>query len=212
MSFFSLFPTILDQNGILLTDITIRTKFKDIWLNNNRLYYSYNYQDHDRPEDIAHKYYGDQGLGWIILFSNRIINPNFELPLSSQQFQDYLNQKYYTQGQQNDPPISGADYAMITVDPVYGYQKQVTLGYSYDTIIENYVIDEDTYNNLIPINTTVNDPITGESIQYSENARTPLVMIYDTEFQNNENKREIKILKKEYVYQAKNDLLKILNQ
>jgi hypothetical protein len=210
MAFFSYFPTILNSDGSLLTDVTIRTKIKATWLANDRLYYLYNYQDHDRPEDIAQKYYGDQGLGWIILYSNNILDPNFDFPLSSNDFEAYLNDKYYEQGQALN--ISGVDYAASTVDPIYGYQKQITYQYTYNTVNEYYPVDQNTYSQLIPFSTTVNDPITNDPIVYSLKPRIPLVTIYDTEFQNNENKRTIKILKKEYVNQAKTELLNLLKK
>ena len=56
-SFFSYFPTV-DFENRLLTDLSIRIKIRNTWLNDARLYYNYNYQDHDKPEHIAKKYYG----------------------------------------------------------------------------------------------------------------------------------------------------------
>ena len=209
----------MNSDGKLLTDITIRTKIKDTWLNNDRLYYAYNYQDHDRPEDIANKYYGDPGLGWLIIYSNSILNPDFDLPLPSAQFEAYLNDKYYTEGQNYiDPntqlpdPISGIDYALRTVDPVYGYQKQVTYQYTTQTITEYFPVDQNTYSQLVSFNVTTQDPVTNETVQYSLMPRYPQLMIYDIEFQNNEAKRAIKILKKEYVTQAKTELKSLLNK
>lgn len=210
MAYFSYFPAILTPNGQLLTDITIRTKIKNTWLNNQRLYYSYNYQDHDRPEIIAKKYYGDEGLGWLIIYSNSILDPNFDFPLSTTEFDDYLNAKYYDQGQALH--ISGVDYAMSTVDPLLGYQKQITYQRQYSSNTEYFVIDQNTYSQLVSFSTTVQDPITNENIQYSLQPRIPLVTIYDTEFANNEKKRTIKILKKEYVNQAKTELMNLVKQ
>jgi uncharacterized protein YihD (DUF1040 family) len=210
MSYFSVFPTTLNPDGSLLTDITIRNKIRDTWLNNNRIFYTYNYQDHDRPEDIADKYYGDQSLGWLVILSNNILDPNFDFPLSTTQFEGYLNDKYYAQGQENDQ--SGIEYAMSTIDPIYGYQKQITYQYPYNTVTEYYPVDQNTYSQIVSFTQTVQDPITNETFQYSLSQRIPLVTIYDTEFQNNENKRTIKILKKQYVNQAKTELLKLVNK
>jgi hypothetical protein len=210
MSFFSLFPVILNPDGKLLTDITVRTKIRDSWLDNERLYYIYNYQDHDRPEDIAHKMYGDQGLGWIIVYSNNILDPNFDFPLSTSQFESYLNDKYRSQGESVGK--TGVEYALSTVDPVYGYQKEVSYGYEYNTVVEYFPVDQTSYENIVPIFTTVNDPVTNKPIQYSVNKRYPLVTIYDIEFQNNEKKRPIKILKQQYVNQAKTELRNLLKQ
>lgn len=219
MTYFSLFPSILNSDGKLLTDITIRTKVKDSWLNNHRIYYSYDYQDHDRPEDIANKYYGDQGLGWLIIYTNSILDPEFDFPLSSYNFEIYLDNKYYSEGQGYinpqsglPEPISGSQYALVTVDPIYGYQKQLTYEYVNNTFTQYFPIDETSYKELDVFKIEVKDPTSNELFTYSLSQRYPLVTIYDTEFEKNENKRTIKILKKEYVNQAKTELKNLLNQ
>ena len=145
--FFTLFPTIQESDGNIVTDLAVRIKIQNSWLNNPKLYYNYNYQDHDKPEDIAKKYYNDPDLHWIVLLTNNIFDPNFDFPMSYDTFQAYLNDKYYTQGQALG--LTGSQYAQITPDPVYQYQKQVTIKYPNNPDqINYYVIDKNTYMNL----------------------------------------------------------------
>ena len=51
---------------------------KDV-LSNTSSYYVYDIESDDTPEIIAEKVYGDSGAGWIILFANQIIDPQFEI-------------------------------------------------------------------------------------------------------------------------------------
>lgn len=50
----------------------------------------------DRPDNVAEKIYGDASLDWIVLLSNNIINVYDEWPLSQESFDNYLIEKYGT--------------------------------------------------------------------------------------------------------------------
>ena len=91
--FYSLFPTEVHNNEYL-TDLSVRIKLKDSWLNNETLYYRYQYKDTDKPEHIALKYYEDETLHWIILLTNNIFDSNFDFPMSDDVFKKYLSDKY----------------------------------------------------------------------------------------------------------------------
>lgn len=51
-------------------------------------------QGNERPDEIAYKLYGDSTLDWIILLSNNIINLYNEWPLSEDEFNKVLIDKY----------------------------------------------------------------------------------------------------------------------
>ena len=51
----------------------------------------------DRPDNVAYEIYWYTTLDWIILLSNNILNIQTEWPLSQNAFNTYLNQKYGTQ-------------------------------------------------------------------------------------------------------------------
>jgi hypothetical protein len=91
--FFESFPQrIFEQH--LLTDLNVRIKLKDTWLNDKKLYYIYQYQDHDKPEHLALKYYEDEQLHWLILLTNTIFDDNFDFPMNERLFKKYLERKY----------------------------------------------------------------------------------------------------------------------
>ena len=54
----------------------------------------YSVQDDERPDQIAYDFYRDAGLDWVILTTNNIIHVRDEWPMGNQDFLTYLNGKY----------------------------------------------------------------------------------------------------------------------
>ena len=48
----------------------------------------------DRPDNVAHKVYGDPRYDWVVLLSNNIINVETEWPKDQESFHNYLMRKY----------------------------------------------------------------------------------------------------------------------
>ena len=51
-------------------------------------------QGDDRPDSVASKVYGDANLDWVVLTTNNIINVRDEWPMSQNDIQNYLTNKY----------------------------------------------------------------------------------------------------------------------
>ena len=51
----------------------------------------------ERPDNVAEKVYGNGGLDWVVLMSNNIIDINNEWPLTQSQLNYFLNLKYSQQ-------------------------------------------------------------------------------------------------------------------
>lgn len=51
----------------------------------------------ERPDEVANKIYNDSDLDWLVLLSNNVINQVEEWPLDQQSFQNYLLSKYGTE-------------------------------------------------------------------------------------------------------------------
>ena len=47
-----------------------------------------------RPDEVAYEVYGNYNLDWVVLISNNIIHVRDEWPLSQQDYQNYLTEKY----------------------------------------------------------------------------------------------------------------------
>ena len=51
----------------------------------------------ERPDQVAFDFYGDSGLDWVVLTTNNIIHVRDEWPMGNQDFLTYLNGKYTDQ-------------------------------------------------------------------------------------------------------------------
>jgi hypothetical protein len=157
------------------------------------LYYEYTIQDGDTPEIVAYKYYGDSYRYWIVLFANQITDPQWDWPLSSNDFDAFIANKY-----QSFNPYS----------TVHHYEKIIT---QYDartqtTTVKNIIIDEDTYNSLIIGTNTYTFPTGNVTVTISKTA----VSYYDYELNLNESKRTIDILNTNYVDQLEQQFKELM--
>jgi hypothetical protein len=209
--FYSYHPTTTFERKVL-TDLNIRVKIRDTWLNDPKIYYNYQYQEQDKPEHIALKYYGDEELHWIILLTNNIFDVNFDFPMNSDIFPKYLENKYKVQGDLVGK--TGYQYALSTPDPEYQYQEHVRIIASDGIQDKYYVVDEEYYYSLFehsnPSSRKQIQTSDGEFVIYQVSRRFPLVTIFDRENDINESKRLMKLLKKDYVQQAKTEILRLL--
>jgi len=69
-------------------------KLREDIIENLTLFEKYTIIGDDRPDNVAYEVYGDATLDWVVLTSNNIINVYDEWPLSQQSFDTYLTQKY----------------------------------------------------------------------------------------------------------------------
>ncbi len=166
---------------VWLTNILRRFKVESSVKNNIGVFHDYGIQAGDRPDTIAHKYYGDGGYAWVVLMFNEIHDPFFEWPLFNTDFDDYIKGKY---GSISAAQSTVHEYRKVLAD------KQVKFD---GTIIEKrtVVIDSTTYSSL------------GESERES-------ISKLDWELEENERKRQIKILDRRYLPQVRDEVKNIL--
>ena len=79
---------------ILMTDITRRVRFYDMVTKNNVLLDYYDVQSGETPEYIADTYYGDVNLHWVVLLTNNITDVFDQWPMSVEEFEEYVYEKY----------------------------------------------------------------------------------------------------------------------
>ena len=58
------------------------------------LYYTYRIREGERPDQVAHHYYKDEQLDWVVLMANNIVDPYFQWPMDSASFANYIDKKY----------------------------------------------------------------------------------------------------------------------
>ena len=99
MAYFSKFPKgVYDIAGNkqykLVTDIMRRVKVRAKIFDEASLYDKYDVPSGERPELTAFKHFGDTELHWIILLTNDITDAYYGWPLSDQDFEKYVTDKY----------------------------------------------------------------------------------------------------------------------
>lgn len=228
------------------TDIFFRIGIIKNALNNINSYHVYEIQDGETPEIIAEKVYGDSGVGWMVIYANSILDPQFDWPLTYTQFQNYIKSKYGS--------IESAKTG------IHHYEKVVTKTNSSSDVetVSRFIINKEklTVNNIgmpfsyfVPLNVTLRKTVDSTIIK-ADNVKSDLtadndydrdifegsvplmyvqtvnidgqtvtitisgnsVSYYDYEEQLNENKRFIKVIKREYYPQIMSEFDNILSK
>jgi len=187
MQYFDTLPKIIyidsTGNSKVMTNLLARSSVIPQLLKDPLLYYTYDIQEGDTPEIIAHKYYGDSYRYWIVLFVNQLLDPQWDWPMNYATFEQYL----------------ADEYSSINIYSEIEYYEKIITQYdvnSQTTCIKKVRIDENTYNSLPVTQTETYTLPTGPvSVTTERNA----VSIYDYELNLNESKRNIRILNANYV-------------
>ena len=143
----------------------------------------YSVQGDERPDQVAYNFYGDSGLDWVVLTTNNIIHVRDEWPMGNQDFLTYLNGKYTSQ----------------EISNIHHYETKLI---------------RDSRGRLIqPEGLTVP---AGHSVTFLDNGvlRTESQLTSFTFFEHetdlNDKKREISILKREYLSLFLEDFAEIM--
>ena len=100
MPYFSYFPTTkypFTDDGTITTTITNVLKRMRVLtrVQSNILFYdTYFVTEHDTPEIVSEKAYGSPDYHWIILLINNIANINYDWLLDARQFNRFVEKKY----------------------------------------------------------------------------------------------------------------------
>ena len=71
-----------------------RVKIRQDILENLAYFTQYRVSGDDRPDNVAFEIYGDESFDWLVLLSNNIMSIQTEWPLSQAAFNDFLIKKY----------------------------------------------------------------------------------------------------------------------
>jgi len=97
--YFSFFPKgtyDLKGDGVekAVTNLLARVKVKSEVLDEASLYDLYDIPEGDTPEITALKHFGNPMYHWIILLTNNITDRYYDWPLTTYEFENYINDKY----------------------------------------------------------------------------------------------------------------------
>lgn len=208
----------------IVTNIFFRTAMVRDILSNASSYIEYVVKDGDTPEILAAKAYNDPEAHWIILYANEMVDPLFQWPMTTTQFQKYIEDKYRAQayayyGNSNidDHQIVAWSQSKAIPETIHHYEKVIKReNLSAQTVdIQRFVINKsklsdaeidlgvpfDYYDELpdeqgvTPYQTAVEGQTVIETIYRDSKS------FYEYEEELNDSRRNIRIIKNNYYSQ-----------
>ena len=160
------------RNYQSVTNIMKRVKFKPEVLEDISEYYPYIVRDGERPDIISYNQYDTVAFAYLIILINDVQDPIFDWPLSTQQFEQFIANKY-----------GSLDSAMTTTKNYYQIVRAEVLrtGIAERIPEVKFIVDETTYNAL------------------DQTLRTTQTE-YDWEDELNNDKKEIKLISPNYIH------------
>ena len=154
-----------------VTNIMKRISFKPSVIEDISDYYPYRVKDGERLDILSFQKYGTVAYAYLIMLVNDITDPLFDWPLSSQQFEKYITNKY-----------GSVSSAMNTTK--YYYQiiraEVARTGTSERIPAVKFIVDETAYDAL-----SIGDRSTQTA--------------YEWEDELNDNKRDIKLINAAFI-------------
>jgi len=197
MQYFQTLPklAVKDKQSIqIATNLLARVSIVSSLMEDPLIYYTYDIQESDTPEIIAHKYYGDVNRFWMVLFANQMLDPQWDWPLPNKVFDSYINQKY----------------TIVEQSQIHHYEKIITNTTIPDGSVSTEIItiSEEDYNNLFETSRTYSTITGNVNITVTKN----VVDNYTYEYDLNESKRNIKLLNKTYADRLETEFNKLMNR
>ena len=177
-NYFSSIPNVdYDINGTepnqfrSVTNIMQRVRFKPSVIENITDYYPYYVREGERPDIVSFNTYGTVAYSYLILLVNDIVDPLFDWPLPSRQFENYIIEQY-----------GSVSAAQSTNEYYYQVVRAEVAKTGISERVPEYkiIVDQTTYNSL------------DSSVRSAQN-------VYDYEVEQNDNKREIKLINPDFI-------------
>jgi len=164
-----------------------RVKIRPDILENLAYFTQYRISGDDRPDNVAFEIYGDESFDWLVMLANNIMNVQTEWPMSQAAFNDFLIKKYGDIEKANN---------------IHHYETRQMKNDSDEIVVpkglnvpKNYKVEYfDTRRNQYVIRTNEVDAVTN----------------YTYEVRKEEAKRNIYLLKVEYVELVLDDVERLM--
>lgn len=187
----------------VVTNIMSKFSFEPEFKNNSVIYYEYVVTDGETPEILAHKIYGSAEKHWIILSLNDIVNPLTDWPIEQRSLIKLIDKKYESFANTANG-FTGLEWAEQNIQSYFKIEKQTDMS-TNESVSKTIFIDSNTYSNVIPSSSNYtlksNNVI---RVDVTKGTKT----YYEYELEQNELKRNIKILKPEFVSAVEDEFRK----
>tara|TARA_B100000287_G_scaffold155618_1_gene146791 strand:+ start:1616 stop:2479 length:864 start_codon:yes stop_codon:yes gene_type:complete len=131
----------------------------------------YTIKNNQRPDQVAKEFYGDDQYDWVVLLCNNILNLYEEWPMTELELENYIDSEYGTQQ-----------------DSVHHWVTQKITDSKGRTLLKDGI--------QVPENFTYRRP-DGTVVEKADTVRP--ISVYDYESEKNEYKRNIYLLRKDYL-------------
>jgi hypothetical protein len=179
-------------------------------LSNASSYYIYEVEDSDTPEILANKVYGNPEAGWIILYANNILDPQFGWPLNDVAFNQYIINKYTTVDNAKTL-IHHYEKVIRRTNITMNVTTETRIEVNYTKLTNNDMNDPYDYYTGLPATQSVSVYEVGDDT-IEEVISRDAISCYDWEVQENDKKRIIKIIKSEYYSQIMSEFRKLTGE
>lgn len=176
------FP-ISDTQYVLAKNFFKKFKISDTVFSSVVYFNKYTILDGERPDLLSYKFYGDSKYDWVILITNNIINPSFDYPVEEYRLYDLVAMEY------DDP------------EGIHHYETlQVKNSLGEEILKSGLVVDANYHNTTHTFPNRYNNQ--NGAINYITKQGSEItvpVTNYEHEKKLNDDKREIYILRNEFL-------------
>jgi len=91
--YFENFPKIVYDDAEIV-DITKRTALLERVSRNPYVFYPYDLETYERPDQFSYRYYNDEYASWLLYFTNKVLDPYYDWYLQQDEFLALIELKY----------------------------------------------------------------------------------------------------------------------
>jgi hypothetical protein len=165
------------------------------------IYHPFTILDGETPQKIAYDYYGSTEYTWVIFLVNNIIDPYYEWPLNTTEFEDHMKLKYGS--------LSVAQSTILHYKKTpKKYYLSLTNPSAYIPF-ETFSGDASQYQLVDQDGAEIRMSV--ESYNRNADADFAPVYAYDWEHEQNEIRRNIKLLDRSYIRFIEKDLKNLMS-
>lgn len=206
----------------VITNIISRFGLEKRVKGNAMIYYSYEVKDGETPEIIASKIYDSPERHWIVLLANDIMDVETEWTMDNKTFVKFVDQKYKTD------TMSGLDWAKANIHSYYRVETIKIPNIDDGIRVKKTIIDKETYDSMVEdagnypfkivdgeyiFSTMYDRPTILYDGTYSYVTVEKIAKTYiEYEIDYNEQKRNIKLFRREFCMPLEEQLKDIFKQ